>query len=146
MNTKIHLPVVIILCLSFFGCNEKEEIVLPNNCPEIITIYSDSLWVNDYYIINEASLNEDGLLNINISHSGGCEEHDYQLLQDPLFCGTPPIYISMKLSHNANGDLCEAWITKDLCFDISSIYSEENEDITIGLYNSHQVGTTWTFE
>ena len=100
----------------------------------------------DYYIINDAVLNGEDLLNLNISHAGGCEEHDFQLLQDPLFCGTPPIYISMRHSHNGNSDLCEAWVTKDLCFDISSFYSNENEAITLGLHNSHQMNTTWTFE
>lgn len=145
MNIKSCLQIVIALSISFIACNEKDEIQ-PPNCPEIINLLNDSLWENDYYIINDAVLNEEDLLNLNISHAGGCEEHDFQLLQDPLFCGTPPIYISMRLSHNANGDLCEAWITKDLCFDISSIYSNENEAITLGLHNSHQMDTTWAFE
>tara|TARA_B110000879_G_C10777084_1_gene357543 strand:+ start:82 stop:528 length:447 start_codon:yes stop_codon:yes gene_type:complete len=148
MNIKT-LSVISLCTLSLilFSCTDEQIIVAESNCPEIIVLNYDEEWINDTYIINNVSLSESQELELNISHSGGCQEHEYELIQNPQFCGTPPIYISIKLSHNSNGDICEAWITKDLCFDISSIYSENGTDeITIGLYNTHQTDTTWVLE
>ena len=148
MNIKT-LSVISLCTLSLilFSCTDEQIIVAESNCPEIIVLNYDEEWINDTYIINNVSLSESQELELNISHSGGCQEHEYELIQNPQFCGTLPIYISIKLSHNSNGDICEAWITKDLCFDISSIYSENGTDeITIGLYNTHQTDTTWVLE
>ena len=143
----LSLVSVCTLSLIIFSCTDEQVIVAESNCPEIIVLNYDEEWINDTYIINSVSLLETQELELNISNSGGCQEHEYELLQDPLFCGTPPIYISIKLSHNSNGDMCEAWITKDLCFDISSIYSGNGTDeVTIGLYNTHQTDTTWVLE
>lgn len=148
MNIKT-LSVISLCTLSLilFSCTDEQIIVAESNCPEIIVLNYDEEWINDTYIINNVSLSESQELELNISHSGGCQEHEYELIQNPQFCGTLPIYIFIKLSHNSNGDICEAWITKDLCFDISSIYSENGTDeITIGLYNTHQTDTTWVLE
>jgi len=91
-------------------------------------------------------LDEKDLL-LNISHSGGCQEREYELFLDPLFCATPPVYLTIRLSHNSNNDLCEAWITKNLCFDISSIYNDFPEDqLYIEFINyPHQSDTIWLF-
>jgi len=145
MNTNLSIFVVFITLT--FSCNDKETILPQTDCDTEIVLNISGTWADDPYNINEVFLTEDGQLNMNISHSGGCAEHEYQLLQDPSFCGTPPIYISMKLSHNANLDPCEAWINRDLCFDISTIYEGyEADQVTIGLYNIHQTDTTWVFE
>lgn len=147
MNTKRVLGSFILSAFLLFACSEEETLQTNSICPEIILLNNSEEWPNDYYIINSVSLSESQELELNISYSGGCEEHEYELLQNPLFCGTPPIYISIKLSHNANGDICEAWITKDLCFDISSIYAGNGtNEITLGLYNSHQSDSTWVVE
>jgi hypothetical protein len=65
---------------------------------------------------------EDNTLYISIAHSGGCEEHAYQLLMFPITCGTPPLPKPVFwLSHDANGDTCEAYIKDTLCFNISEL-------------------------
>ena len=76
----------------------------------------------DSYYIDTTFIYGD-FLQINIEYAGGCEDHIFNLVHEFIFCGTPPVYISIKLRHNANEDLCEALITEDLCFDISSIYA-----------------------
>ena len=147
MNIKNSIILVLLSTTLFIGCKEDESEVLESNCPEITLNNYNTIWTDDYYIINEVSVNDLEELELNISHSGGCQEHEYLLLQEPVFCGTPPIYITIMLSHNANEDACEAWITRDLCFDISSIYSVYNTDeITVGLMNTHQADTTFIIE
>ena len=147
MNTKRVLNSFILSAFLLSACSEQETLKTNSICPEIILLNNSEEWPNDYYIINSVSLSESQELELNISYSEGCEEHEYELLQNPLFCVTPPIFISIKLSHNANGDICEAWVIKDLCFDISSIYAGNGtNEITIGLYNSHQSDSTWVVE
>ena len=148
MNIKTFpLAVLCITSLCVFSCTEDQSLSQQSNCQETIVLNTSEDWDNDAYIINSVSVTESQELELNISHSGGCQEHEYELLQDLQFCGTPPIYISIKLSHNSNGDICEAWITKDLRFDISSIYAGYGTDeITIGLYNTYQTDTTWVLE
>jgi len=147
MNIKNTLVLILTSTALFIGCKKGESEVLESNCTEITLVNYDTIWTDDYYVINDVSLNGIGELLLNISHSGGCEEHEFQLLQEPIFCGTPPIFITIKLSHNANSDTCEGWITRDLCFDISSIYSgNNNTEITVGLMNTHQEGTIFIIE
>lgn len=147
MNTnRTYYFLVLLLLHLTYSCAKKEQIKVQSDCPDIIhSNYSDE-YPDDYITINSVSL-QDQEININVSHSGGCELHEYTLIQEPLFCGTPPIYISTRLSHNSNGDLCEASITEDLCFDLSSIYENfPGDEITIVLYNSHQSDTSWLIE
>ncbi len=70
--------------------------------------------------INDAELNGN-CLNINFSHGGGCGEHDFELRLLPVFCPTPPMPPVLQLVHNANGDLCQAYLTKDRGYDISAL-------------------------
>ncbi len=135
------------LSIILLSCTEEVFIIEESNCPTPQYLNYDDAWINDAFIINSASVTESKELRLNISHSGGCQDHEYELLQEPNFCGTPPVYTTIKLSHNSNGDLCEALITKDLCFDLSLIYEGYSpNEVTIGLHNSHQPDSTWLFE
>jgi hypothetical protein len=75
----------------------------------------------DYYNIDTAFIYGD-FLQINISYGGGCEEHIFNLVQEPLFCSTPPVHVPLYLTHNSNNDNCEAVLIEELCFDISELY------------------------
>ena len=144
MNTKYAYGLLFLaLNFIFYSCEDSKP-VNQSHCPAIILAVYEEEWPNDYILINSVSI-QDQELNLNVSHSGGCAEHEYVLIQDPLFCGTPPIYIPIRLSHNGNGDMCEASITEDLCFNLNDTYEEFPEDeITIALTNfPHQSDTTW---
>jgi hypothetical protein len=145
-NTKLLASVLLSPFMLSLSC-EQTTPINPNECLEISIADQEVNFPNDYYLINEISVDEKDLL-LNISHSGGCQEHEYELFLDPLFCTTPPIYLTIRLSHNSNNDLCEAWITKNLCFDISSIYNDFPEDkLYIEFINyPHQSDTIWLFE
>ena len=129
------------------SCSDETEELIESNCIEIQAPIYEQIPLDDFYIINSALITQENELRLNISYSGGCNEHDFTLVQDPLFCGTPPILITIKLNHNANNDLCNAWLTKDLCFDINTLYaSYSSDELSIALSNSHQIDTTWVFE
>ena len=82
---------------------------------------------SDQLIINDVTI-EDGCIYINLGYSGGCKEHEIELVQMPLFCGTPPIPDPMfYLTHDANGDLCEAFITEELQYDLKPLKNQYPE-------------------
>lgn len=147
MNTKNTYSLLLIALNFIFHSCEDAKPEIQSDCPAIVLANHEEEWPNDYILINSVSvINQE--LNLNVSHSGGCTDHEYLLIQEPLFCGTPPIFISIHLSHNANNDLCEAWITEDLCFNLNKTYEAfpENE-ISIVLTNyPHQNDTTWVIE
>lgn len=110
---------------SFEGCaspcrhNPKAELCATvcvavcsfNNLPKQVITTKDSMPKHGYSL---NSINLVGnILTLNVSYSGGCEEHVFELV-----LGTQT---DLYLSHNANGDRCEAYLTENLKFDLSPI-------------------------
>lgn len=95
--------------------------------------YDDDFLPNDDISINSATI-EDDCLFISVTHSGGCEDHEYELVELPLFCGTPPLPpTALQLRHDSNDDFCEALITKVISYDLSSLQIEGENSIDISL-------------
>ncbi len=68
------------------------------------------------------SVDLDGdLLTIEVSYSGGLISHDFELIGAGEFMESYPIQTSVVLSHDSNGDLGEALITKELIFDLKPL-------------------------
>ncbi len=86
-------------------------------------IFDDAIWDThlDDLNIKHASIAGD-CLTVELSYGGGCSEHDFELVLQPVMCIPPSVeVVQLTLLHNANGDACEALITDNLSFDLSSI-------------------------
>ena len=84
----------------------------------------------DAYVLNSAEVTGD-ILTVNVSYSGGCEPHGFTISGQGSFLGPPPVPINLFLIHNANGDLCQEWITEDHEFDltpIKTLYQEVRQE------------------
>ena len=62
---------------------------------------------------------EGDLLVVEVSYGGGCEQHDFTLLDTGIATRSIPPQHFLRLVHDAHGDACEAYITSELRFDIS---------------------------
>lgn len=62
---------------------------------------------------------EGDLLIVEVSYGGGCEKHDFTLLDTGIATRSIPPQHFLRLLHDAHGDACEAYITRELRFDIS---------------------------
>ena len=78
---------------------------------------------------------DNDLLTIEISYSGGLKSHDFGLIGTGEFMESMPIQTRVALSHDSNGDLGEALLTKELNYDLKplkelyfSIYSFTSPD------------------
>ena len=79
-------------------------------CPD--EVISDSIDVLDAYI-------EDDLLTLSVGHGGGCATHSYGLCTKGDIAESSPVQMSLELIHDSGGDNCEAYLTKELHFDLS---------------------------
>jgi hypothetical protein len=92
-------------------------------------IWGQSAYQNasrDPYVINSYEINDD-ILKVEVSFGGGCRAHDFAFIALPGFMESSPVAANVLLSHDANNDLCEAWLTEDLRFDLSSLKQEWQE-------------------
>ncbi len=75
----------------------------------------------DSFILDSLAINGD-CLDITVHYSGGCEAHDFQLTELPIYgassFGMLPVLL---LSHDANNDMCEAWIQDYTSFNLSEL-------------------------
>lgn len=113
------------------GINAIVTILDINECENILFNHVYDTLPNDDFEINYAKINED-CLEINISHGGGCENHEYILAKIDPWCGTPPLPpTTLELRHNANNDMCEAYLTHSVLFDLTSIQNPDSTSLQI---------------
>jgi len=117
---KILLLLIILPLFFFFSCKKESNYL--NSCPDLIQNINLEDFPMDHYGVNEIVLDGNELY-VNVNYGGGCEDHIFNLIMEPIFfSGIPPVYYYFYLSHDANNDACEALITEhNLCFDISEL-------------------------
>jgi hypothetical protein len=81
---------------------------------------NDSQIKHDLLNINSVELNKD-LLGFSVSYSGGCKEHKIELFALKGIAKSNPPQATVLLSHNANNDMCEAYLTKKIFFDLTPL-------------------------
>ncbi len=74
----------------------------------------------DEYVLNSATITDD-TLDISVSYSGGCEDHQFTLVVSDTFLESFPVQLHASIAHNANGDTCEAYPTDNYRFDFTPI-------------------------
>lgn len=60
-------------------------------------------------------------LTLQVSTGGGCRVHTWGLVGTPAIAKSMPPQNTIRLTHNANGDLCDALIYETLTFDLSPL-------------------------
>ncbi len=95
------------------------------NCASYVDLYFsnyDSL-ARDPVFLHEAFVDED-CLQIKISYSGGCKQHTIDLARmHPWIPGSSSVPV-FEIRHHANGDMCEAYFTREFRFDLSPLKAE----------------------
>lgn len=72
----------------------------------------------DPFVLNDAAIAGD-TLSLNLSYAGGCARHEFTLVASESFRESDPVQLPVSLAHDANGDSCEAWLTRDYEFDLT---------------------------
>ncbi|MGC1633273.1 MAG: hypothetical protein WA749_14285 [Gelidibacter sp.] len=138
MKKKLTLILIGIAFLSC-SCSSDDDNGNQNSC-DFETIISAEQYVNapnDQLEINSLAIN-DNCLKINFS-SGGCDGKTWELRlidSGDIIKSNPPqrnLRLSLK-----NVELCEAYITKELTFDISRLKIDGNR-VQLNITNSDEI-------
>jgi hypothetical protein len=102
------------------------------SCAPFVDLYFanyDSL-ARDPIYLHEAFV-DGNCLQIKVSYSGGCKEHTIDLARmHPWIPGTSSVP-AFEIRHNANGDMCEAWFTRELRFDLTPLKMEGKKEFVL---------------
>jgi hypothetical protein len=116
---------VSLAVLTVVGCDSGCRGVDPvrDDPPPDIIMFCD---INDVMLFKDAAsitgiwIRHD-VIHLRVEYSGGCRPHDFILYGWCGFLKSNPAQAEIYLSHNANGDACEALITADLLFDLAPL-------------------------
>lgn len=92
----------------------------------------------DSFILDSLAINGD-CLDLTVHYSGGCETHEFQLTELPYGSSSFPVLL---LSHDANNDMCEAWIQDYFSFNLSELQNQE-ADSTIFILSLNIEGSDY---
>jgi|GEM_PF-1803562 len=73
---------------------------------------------DDEFTISQVTVSRD-FLTVDVSYSGGCEDHDFRIGWDGIMATSEPGIVPVEIHHNANGDSCEAEVQDTLHIDLS---------------------------
>lgn len=108
-----------------------------NVAPVVVDMDADpDRWVRDPAVLDGWEVSGD-LAQLRVAYSGGCAVHHFDLIAFGGWQESSPVQISAFLSHDGNGDVCEAWLTRDLLFDLRPLKRAYQET-----YGVSEPGTT----
>ncbi len=90
---------------------------------------NDSL-ANDPVFLHEAFVDGD-CLQIKLSYSGGCQDHTLNLVRLQPGTTSDSTIPTFEINHNSNGDMCEAYFTKELRFDLTPLKQEGEKEFVL---------------
>ena len=134
---KSKIVILLIISLGILACKMNSVNNNSNSCDQT-TIISSEQYKNepsDQLTINSLELNKN-CLKINFS-SSGCsgDTWDLKLIDSEEILESLPLQRNLRLSLK-NEELCEAYITKELTFDISNLQVSGNQ-IALNIANSN---------
>jgi len=91
-------------------------------------VESDELSINSVIISGN-------ILIINVTYSGGCNEHSFDMVGSQMVAKSLPPIRQIKLIHKNNGDLCKSLVTKTIIVDIREMadIQESGSEIILNL-------------
>ena len=143
---KINLIPVAIFAFAFIffiSCNKKDIVLISDNISysEDNILYSDVLENNiesDDFFLNSTQ-RQDSLLFVEVSYSGGCSDHSFMVIWDGIIYESNPPQANIIISHDANGDACEAFLTENLVIDLKQVFNESySNDLKLIILNGSE--------
>lgn len=91
--------------------------------PVIVTMGDCDGAPDDALIVASAAIQRGKAFSVRaeVSYGGGCEDHFFAACWDGRIFETDPAHFNLVLRHDANDDLCDAFVTRDLVIDLSEL-------------------------
>lgn len=96
----------------------------------------------DDYKINYVK-REGDFIQINLSYSGGCKNHVFEVLWDGKVYTDDPCHMNLIMLHDGNGDNCKAYITETIAINLDALvgsvsYKDDCSYYIFSTYNSSE--------
>lgn len=118
---KFIITVMIILSLLLmFGCASKNTFKKEYLLSDGVVLENNKIMESfkfDRYQLNNVKIVGDSII-INLSYSGGCRQHEFNLIAQNYFGDTELPEVKLILAHDNKLDPCEAYLTKDHSFNL----------------------------
>jgi len=105
-------------------------LICPEDTCEVVPVFvcpdAANAPLTDPIDVSFAAIAGDELI-LEVGHGGGCEQHDYGVCYSQLWLESDPVQIGLSLLHDAHGDMCEAYLTEVLHFDLRPLAEAYNE-------------------
>lgn len=105
------------MTLSLSACSSESDIdrdpTRSSDTLQATVVASDTGLPSDPLTIESLAVTGDTLV-AKVSHGGGCSDHVFRLVISPAFMESFPVQTRARISHNANGDMCDALLRRDL--------------------------------
>lgn len=92
---------------------------------------------NDSFTFQSISLT-DSILTMVINYSGGCEEHNFELISNGMYAKSLPPQLNMFLKHDGNNDACRMLIIDTLVYDVSPTKYGSGQEVILRLNNTKE--------
>lgn len=125
-----NLPDIISTCDR--GAASEIKYIEELSCAPYVDLYFhnyDSL-ARDPLFVKDAFIDGD-CLQLKLSYSGGCREHTIELARMNEWYANDPSLPTFEIRHNSNNDLCEAMLTKEIRFDLTSLREEGKTEFVL---------------
>lgn len=78
------------------------------------------------------------ILVVNVSYSGGCKPHDFDLVTTGKYKEVYPPEIELKLTHKNNGDGCRSIVDETHYFDLTPLRYEGTNRVKLIMRNTNK--------
>lgn len=133
-----------LLGFLLFGCAgikktvENSETASDIKPEYVVKVESFNENISKDFRIIESIIHED-ILEIQVSYSGGCAEHDFTMYSTQQYQKSLPPKLPMFLVHDNGGDACRASKTETLLFDIKELRYEGQKAVQLIINKEHTV-------
>ena len=116
---RITKYIFCLLSILNVGCESESVDINSPVSTKVFTIQGDFHdIISDDFNLFDATLTE-GILTLEVGYSGGCEEHEFTIVWPDAIIAIYPPEFSIYVTHDGNGDMCEAYLKETLEIDIS---------------------------
>lgn len=96
-----------------------------------------------FYSINKVK-REGDFIRVNLSYSGGCKQHEFEIIWDGIVYTDDPCHMNFMLIHKSNNDNCEALITETISINLMElvgdvVYKDSCAYHIFSTYNSSEI-------
>lgn len=149
MKSTTTVLIALVILVITVGCGRKKELASEQRAtsevsipdPDLQQVIIDKGFVpprkNGSFDVESMEI-IDSKLMLNVSYSGGCEAHEFNLYSKNEYAKSYPPQLSLFLEHIDNGDNCRARIYKDLIFDLSGVEYDGTNILIIRVNNTEE--------